>query len=153
MCSFRSNHPNMKEIEHCYNDNKHDECPFLNSATYYDDKMQIRHKVNENNPSQLLGYQSIIFEVDMLDYQSKIMTYRASVRPNQVCFIYFIMLHVSATQKCVLPRVYHYILNSITQVLAAYFSTIFCSFFIPLICGNGDVCFGNAHDFKICGSN
>lgn len=75
----------MKEIEHCYNDNKHDECPFLNSATYFDDK--IRHKVNENNPSQLLGYQSIIFEVDMLDFQSKIMTYRASIRPNQVCYM------------------------------------------------------------------
>lgn len=74
----------MKEIEHCYNDNKQYECPFLNSAAYYDDKIQTRHKVNENNPSQLLGYQSIIFEVDMLDFQTKIMTYRASTRPNQV---------------------------------------------------------------------
>ncbi|XP_050503840.1 myelin regulatory factor-like protein isoform X2 [Diabrotica virgifera virgifera] len=79
---FRSSQTNLKEIEHCYNDFKQHECPFVSSQAYYDDKMKIRHKVNENSASQLIGYQSIVFEVDMIDYQSKIMTYRASLKPN-----------------------------------------------------------------------
>ncbi|XP_060532862.1 myelin regulatory factor [Cylas formicarius] len=79
---FRSTQLSVREIEHCYNDYKHYECPYV-SPMYYEDKAKIRHKVNENNPSQLLGQQSVIFEVDMADFQSKIMTYRASLAPIQ----------------------------------------------------------------------
>ncbi|KAJ8939737.1 hypothetical protein NQ314_011023 [Rhamnusium bicolor] len=82
---FRSNPAIIKEIEHCYNDYKQHECPFL-SPMYYDDKSRIRHKVNENSPSQLLSLQSVIFEVDMADFQSKVMTYRVSLHQSQnVC--------------------------------------------------------------------
>ncbi|CAG9814774.1 unnamed protein product [Phaedon cochleariae] len=80
---FKSSQSHIKEIEHCYNDYKQHECPFVSSSAYFDDKMKIRHKVNENSPSQLIGFQSVVFEVDMIDFQSKVMTYRASLRQNQ----------------------------------------------------------------------
>ncbi|VEN58112.1 unnamed protein product, partial [Callosobruchus maculatus] len=80
---FRSNQPNIKEIEHCYNDRKMNECSYMSSSPYFEDKLKMRHKVNENSPSQLLGIKSIIFEVDMIDFQSKVMTYRASLGQSE----------------------------------------------------------------------
>lgn len=72
---------NIKEMEHCYNYNKQYECPFLNSMYY----KESSHKVNEKSPYQQLGTaQSVVFEVDMVGFQSKFMTYRASLRQNQV---------------------------------------------------------------------
>ncbi|CAG9861760.1 unnamed protein product [Phyllotreta striolata] len=79
---FRSSQSNIKEIERCYNEHRQRECPFVGSSGYYDDKIKIRHKVNENSPTQVIGYQSVVFEVDMIDFQSKVMTYRASLRQN-----------------------------------------------------------------------
>ncbi|KAJ8917380.1 hypothetical protein NQ315_002404, partial [Exocentrus adspersus] len=79
---FRSTQANIKEIEYCDNDSRQYECNFL-TPIYDDDKSRVRHKVNENSPSQLLSLQSIIFEVDMADFQSKVMTYRASLRQTQ----------------------------------------------------------------------
>ncbi|KAJ8949188.1 hypothetical protein NQ318_021681 [Aromia moschata] len=78
---FRSTQPNIKEIEFCFNDNKQNECPFPNMS-YDEDKFRMRHKVNENLPNRLSSPQNIIFEVDMADFQSKVMTYRASIRQN-----------------------------------------------------------------------
>lgn len=79
---FRSTQSNLKEIEHCYNELRQYECPLF--SMYYEDKPRIRHKVNENSASQLISLQSVIFEVDMADFQSKIMTYRAALKQNQV---------------------------------------------------------------------
>ncbi|XP_074040694.1 myelin regulatory factor homolog 1 [Leptinotarsa decemlineata] len=87
---FRSSQDKVRDIEQCHNDDKQHECPFVSSHAYYDDKMKIRHKVNENSPkiienfpSQIFGIQNIVFEVDMIDFQSKVMTYRASLGQNQ----------------------------------------------------------------------
>ncbi|KAG5886873.1 hypothetical protein JTB14_024730 [Gonioctena quinquepunctata] len=59
----------------------------FSSQAYYDDKIKIRHKVNEgsrrvneNGSSELIGFRNVDFEVDMIDFQSKVMTYRASLR-------------------------------------------------------------------------
>ncbi|XP_018568182.1 myelin regulatory factor isoform X2 [Anoplophora glabripennis] len=78
---FRSIQPNIKEIEYCDSDYRQYECNF--GPMGYDDKSRIRHKVNENSSSQLLSLQSVIFEVDMADFQLKVMTYRAPLRQNQ----------------------------------------------------------------------
>ncbi|XP_019878240.1 myelin regulatory factor-like protein isoform X3 [Aethina tumida] len=71
---FRSRTANVKEIEYCYNNYKQYECPTEEDRT---------HKVNENNPSQLLSLRSIIFEVDMRDFRYKWLTYRASLKQTQ----------------------------------------------------------------------
>ncbi|XP_008194461.1 myelin regulatory factor isoform X2 [Tribolium castaneum] len=72
---FRSTQESIKEVEYCNNNYKERGCAF--------EKPQTRHKVNEHSPSQLISTQSVIFEVNMADFQSKIMTYRASSRANQ----------------------------------------------------------------------
>ncbi|XP_044261502.1 myelin regulatory factor isoform X3 [Tribolium madens] len=72
---FRSTQDTIKEVEYCNNNYKERGCSF--------EKPQTRHKVNEHSPSQLISTQSVIFEVNMADFQSKIMTYRASSRANQ----------------------------------------------------------------------
>lgn len=77
--NFRSTQDTIKEVEYCNNHYSERGC-----STNYDEKTQVRHKVNEHSPSQLISTQSVIFEVNMADFQSKVMTYRASSRANQV---------------------------------------------------------------------
>ncbi|KAK9886512.1 hypothetical protein WA026_016791 [Henosepilachna vigintioctopunctata] len=79
---FRSIQPNIKEVEHCYNDFKKNECPFLNSGIY-EDKTITKRRINENNSDHQMNLQSIVFEVGMTDFQSKIMTYRAPLQQSQ----------------------------------------------------------------------
>ncbi|KAK4878641.1 hypothetical protein RN001_011147 [Aquatica leii] len=76
---FRSLQANIKEIEHCYNGYRKHECP-LHSAISYDESRKLSNrKVNENIPNPLISSQSVLFEVEMIGFQSKIMTYRASL--------------------------------------------------------------------------
>jgi hypothetical protein len=76
---FRSTQDTIREIDYCNNNYKDRGCSYN-----YDEKLQVRHKVNEHSPSQLISSQSVIFEVNMADFQSKVMTYRASIKPSQV---------------------------------------------------------------------
>lgn len=78
---FRSTQSNIKDIEHCYNNFKQHICPI---NLYYGEKSTVIHKVNENSPIQQLSSQSVMFEVEMVGYQTKIMTYRSSLKQNQV---------------------------------------------------------------------
>jgi hypothetical protein len=75
---FRSTQDTIREIDYCNNNYKDRGCSYN-----YDEKLQVRHKVNEHSPSQLISSQSVIFEVNMADFQSKVMTYRASIKPSQ----------------------------------------------------------------------
>ncbi|GJQ75423.1 hypothetical protein Trydic_g23591 [Trypoxylus dichotomus] len=78
---FRSHQKNIV-IEHCSNTRVHP-CPFVGLAYTDENKTQAAYKVNENVPIQPINYHTFIFEVDMLDYQTKIMTYRYTYRQNQ----------------------------------------------------------------------
>ena len=74
----RSTQDTIKEVEYC-NNYLEEGCSFN-----YDEKLQIRHKVNEQSPSQLTSTQSVVFEVNMADFRSKTMTYRALIKSSQV---------------------------------------------------------------------
>ncbi|XP_063925121.1 myelin regulatory factor isoform X2 [Zophobas morio] len=74
---FRSTQDTIKEVEYC-NNYLEEGCSFN-----YDEKLQIRHKVNEQSPSQLTSTQSVVFEVNMADFRSKTMTYRALIKSSQ----------------------------------------------------------------------
>lgn len=91
---YRSHQKNIV-VEHCSNTRVHP-CPFIAAAYTDDNKTQSAYKVNENIPIQPINYNTFIFEVDMLDYQSKIMTYRYTYRQNQVSFDkkYFLVTEV-----------------------------------------------------------
>ncbi|KAK9746271.1 NDT80 / PhoG like DNA-binding family [Popillia japonica] len=78
---FRSHQKNII-VEHCSNTRVHP-CPFVGLAYTDENKTQPAYKVNENIPLQPINYHTFIFEVDMMDYQSKIMTYRYTYRQNQ----------------------------------------------------------------------
>lgn len=81
---FRSLQANVKEIEHCYNNFKQLECPFMGSVLYDENHKQGSRKVKENIPNPQISSQSVTFEVDMVGFQYKVMTYRASLRQTQV---------------------------------------------------------------------
>ncbi|XP_045467204.1 myelin regulatory factor-like protein [Harmonia axyridis] len=77
---FRFNQPNVKEIEHCFNDFKRNECPY---SGFFDDKTETKHRINENNSEHHINSHSIVFEVAVMDFQSKMMTYRAPLQQSQ----------------------------------------------------------------------
>ncbi|KRT85379.1 hypothetical protein AMK59_286 [Oryctes borbonicus] len=77
---FRSNRNIV--VEHCSNTRVHP-CPFVGLPYTDENKTQPAYKVNENMPIQHIDYK-FTFEVDVLDYQTKIMTYRYTYRENQV---------------------------------------------------------------------
>ncbi|KAF5290050.1 hypothetical protein FQA39_LY14831 [Lamprigera yunnana] len=76
---FRSLQANIKEIEHCYNGYRKHECPLHVSIGYDESSKLTDRKINENIPNPLISSQSVSFEVEMVGFQSKIMTYRASL--------------------------------------------------------------------------
>lgn len=83
MINFRSSQAHLKDIEYCVNSFRQHSCPW-NSLNFEDAK--LLRKINENVPSQLINSQSVMFDVDLIGFQSKLMTYRASLKQNQVCF-------------------------------------------------------------------
>lgn len=77
---FRSLQANVKEIEHCYNGYRKHECATIG----FDESSKLtQRKVNENVPNPLISSQSVLFEVDMVGFQSKVMTYRAALGQTQ----------------------------------------------------------------------
>lgn len=59
------------------------------------------HKINEKSSFQHIGSQSVAFEVDMVGFRTKFMTYRATLRQVQVsvfflkngaCFFNYIII-------------------------------------------------------------
>lgn len=70
---FKPIKTNIKEIEHCYNYNKKLDCVFGDT---------VAAQVDEKRAYQ--NSESIIFEVSTIGFKSKFMTYRMSLRQNQV---------------------------------------------------------------------
>lgn len=70
---FKPLKTNIKEIEHCYSYQKKLDCVFVENLP----------KVDEKRPYQ--NSESIVFEVSTLGFKTKFMTYRMSLRQNQVC--------------------------------------------------------------------
>lgn len=91
---FRSLQANLKELDHCYNDYKQHECPLPGTMRYNQNHKEAPHKVNENLHYPQISSQSIVFEVDMVGFQSKIMTYRAALRQSQVGFLILVLIFV-----------------------------------------------------------
>lgn len=85
----RSNQPNIKEVEHCYNDFKKNDCSYQNSE-FFNEETVTKHRINENNSDRQINTQSIVFEVAVLDFQTKMMTYRAPLQQSQVN--YFVVI-------------------------------------------------------------
>lgn len=83
---FRSLETNIKDIEHCYNEFEQAECPnYPKVDSFEDNKTTISDRINENSPSGVQNsLHTVSFQVDMLSFQSRVMTYRASLRqtPN-----------------------------------------------------------------------
>ncbi|XP_065166491.1 myelin regulatory factor isoform X3 [Atheta coriaria] len=77
---FQSSQAHLKDIEYCVNSFRQHSCPW-NSLNFEDAK--LLRKINENVPSQLINSQSVMFDVDLIGFQSKLMTYRASLKQNQ----------------------------------------------------------------------
>ncbi|XP_031330004.1 myelin regulatory factor homolog 1 isoform X2 [Photinus pyralis] len=83
---FRSQQANMKEIEHCYNGYRKHEC---GAPIGFDESSKLtQRKVDEKVPNPLISSRSVLFEVDMVGYQSKVMTYRAALGQTQdICML------------------------------------------------------------------
>lgn len=68
----------MKEIEYCYNEIKQLECVFGENLAKIDEKRAYQ-----------IGDDGIVFEVGTWGFQRKFLTYRMSLRQNQVIKKYF----------------------------------------------------------------
>lgn len=81
---FKPIKTNVKDIEHCYNNNKKLDCVFGDGLVKVDEKRAYQNM------------DSIIFEVNTIGFQSKFMTYRMSLRQNQVnLYILFFNSNIS----------------------------------------------------------
>lgn len=69
---FKPIKTSIKEIEHCYNYNKKMECGFGENQAKIDEKRAYQNS------------DSVVFEVSTLGFKTKFMTYRMSLRQNQV---------------------------------------------------------------------
>ncbi|XP_044763385.1 myelin regulatory factor [Coccinella septempunctata] len=79
---FRSNQPNIKEVEHCYNGFKKNQCSYPDSG-FFEEKTVTKHRINENNSERQINSQSVVFEVATMDFETKMMTYRAPLQQSQ----------------------------------------------------------------------
>lgn len=120
---FKPIKTNMKEIEHCYNYNKKMECGFGEGQSKIDEKRAYQNT------------DGVVFEVNMLGYQTKFMTYRMSLRQNQVR--YFCYLHKTA--KCHLKIII--IFSNILKKSLIYWKKIhrFVKFLVPEIHGKNPI--------------
>ncbi|XP_050312385.1 myelin regulatory factor [Anthonomus grandis grandis] len=75
---FRFNQLVDKKIQNCLNDVKHHECPYI-PLSISSDETKRAHKVDQTTPSHYDRGQSWTFDVDMADFQSKVMTYRVGL--------------------------------------------------------------------------
>ncbi|KAL1501325.1 hypothetical protein ABEB36_006667 [Hypothenemus hampei] len=75
---FRFNQLVDRKIHNCPNEVKHYECPYM-PPPIYNDEAKRAHKVDQTNPSHYDRGRSVTFDVDMTDFQSKVMTYRAGL--------------------------------------------------------------------------
>lgn len=82
---FRSLETNIKDIEHCYNEHEQSDCPnYPKENSFEDNKTTVSDRINENSPSGVQNsLHTVSFQVDMLNFQSRVMTYRASLRQTQ----------------------------------------------------------------------
>ncbi|CAG9770761.1 unnamed protein product [Ceutorhynchus assimilis] len=79
---FRFSQLTDRKIHNCPNDVKYHECPYI-PPTIYNDEAKRAHKVDQTTPSHYDRGHSVTFDVDMADFQSKVMTYRAGLNSYQ----------------------------------------------------------------------